>query len=157
MDAEPGLLESLRKAVSALPDDHGLRLHLASQLLAAGLRAEAVSHLGAVLQADPANAAALTMLADLASQPAGDAEPSTAEPSTPERSVPEPARAGPAAPDQPGQAGFDWARAEADLGAVLPPMFVTAYGSAAGPHGAGAAPMRDVRRCAWPTWPAWPR
>ena len=56
MDAEPGLLESLRKAVSALPDDLALRLHLATQLLAAGLRAEGVSQLGAVLQADPANA-----------------------------------------------------------------------------------------------------
>ena len=75
MDAEPGLIESLRKAVSALPDDLGLRLHLASQLLAAGLRAEAVSQLGAVLQADPANAGALTMLADLGAQPAGDRPP----------------------------------------------------------------------------------
>jgi len=139
MDAEPGLLESLRKAVSALPDDHGLRLHLASQLLAAGLRAEAVSQLGAVLQADPANTAALTMLADLGPQPAGDGAPSTAEPSAPEPSTPEsstarPTTPEPAAPDQPGQAGFDWARAEADLGAVLPPMFVTADGAAAGPQ-----------------------
>ena len=134
MDAEPGLLESLRKAVSALPDDHGLRLHLASQLLAAGLPAEAVSHLGAVLQANPANATALTMLADLGSRPAGDADSSTPEPTTPEPSTAEPSRAEPAAPDRPGQAGFDWARAEADLGAVLPPMFVTADGSAAGPH-----------------------
>jgi AAA+ superfamily predicted ATPase len=127
MDAEPGLIESLRKAVSALPDDLGLRLHLASQLLAAGLRAEGVSQLGAVLHADPANAAALTMLAGLGSQPAGDGAPGTAEPSTPE----------PAAADQPGQAGqasFDWARAEADLGAVLPPMFVTADGGPAGPQ-----------------------
>jgi AAA+ superfamily predicted ATPase len=127
MDAEPGLIESLRKAVSALPDDLGLRLHLASQLLAAGLRAEGVSQLGAVLHADPANAAALTMLAGLGSQPAGDGAPGTAEPSTPE----------PAASDQPGQAGqasFDWARAEADLGAVLPPMFVTADGGPAGPQ-----------------------
>ncbi len=103
MDAEPGLLESLRKAVSALPDDHGLRLHLASQLLAAGLRAEAVSHLGAVLQANPANATALTMLADLGSRPAGDADSSTPEPTTPEPSTAEPSRArarrpGPARP-----------------------------------------------------------
>ena len=151
MDAEPGLLESLRKAVSALPDDHGLRLHLASQLLAAGLRAEAVSHLGAVLQADPANATALSMLAGLGA-PTAAAPPAAADPGPAGRDRPGPGPAGddsgtappvpgmkplmegrpPAAgPDQP---GFDWARAEADLGAVLPPMFVTADGAAAGPQ-----------------------
>jgi AAA+ superfamily predicted ATPase len=134
MDAEPGLIESLRNAVSALPDDLGLRLHLASQLLAAGLRAEAVSQLGAVLQADPANAAALTMLADLGSQPAGDADLVGPELITPASAAPDPAAPEPAALDQPAQAGFDWAQAEADLGAALPPMFVTGDGAAAGPQ-----------------------
>ena len=64
-DAELGLIESLRKAVAALPDDLGLRLHLAGRLLAAGLREEGVRELGAVLQADPANGTALDMLAGL--------------------------------------------------------------------------------------------
>ncbi len=36
-----------------MPDDVPLRLHLATLLLAAGQRDEAVRHLGAVLQRDP--------------------------------------------------------------------------------------------------------
>ena len=54
MDPEP-VIESLRDAVAAMPDDVPLRLHLASLLLRAGQRDEAVRHLGAVLQRDPGN------------------------------------------------------------------------------------------------------
>jgi len=41
-----------------MPDDVPLRLHLATLLLGAGQRDEAVRHLGAVLQRDPGNAQA---------------------------------------------------------------------------------------------------
>jgi len=61
MEPEP-LLDSLRNAVAAMPDDVPLRLHLAMMLLRAGQRDEAVRHLGAVLQRDPGNAEAMRML-----------------------------------------------------------------------------------------------
>jgi AAA+ superfamily predicted ATPase len=61
MEPEP-ILESLRNAVAAMPDDVPLRLHLATLLLRAGQRDEAVRHLGAVLQRDPGNGEALAML-----------------------------------------------------------------------------------------------
>src|ERR1700756_433620 len=62
MEPDPSVLDSLRNAVSAMPDDVPLRLHLAGLLLRAGQRDEAVRHLGAVLQRDPGNAEALTLL-----------------------------------------------------------------------------------------------
>ena len=111
MEAEPAVIASLRKAVAALPEDSGLRLHLASQLMAAGLRDEAVSHLGVVLQADPANAAALGMLAGLG--PRG--EQADADQPAAQEAV---------------ERGFDWDKAEADLGDMLPPMFIAPDGTA---------------------------
>jgi AAA+ superfamily predicted ATPase len=151
LDAEPALIASLRNAVAALPGDLGLRLHLAGLLLAAGMRNEAVSHLGAVLQADPANAHALGLLAGLGQPPAPHA-PTTApaadrptapapDPPTPEPIPERPADQSAVSPVPPRSlpegelaepgAGFDWARAEADLGGALPPMFVTPDGAAA--------------------------
>ena len=62
MEPDPAVLESLRNAVNAMPDDVPLRLHFAALLLRAGQRDEAFRHLGAVLQRDPGNAEALTML-----------------------------------------------------------------------------------------------
>jgi AAA+ superfamily predicted ATPase len=61
MEPEP-LLDSLRNAVAAMPDDVPLRLHLATMLLRAGQRDEAVRHLGSVLQRDPGNVEAIRML-----------------------------------------------------------------------------------------------
>src|SRR5260370_343202 len=52
MESEP-LLDSLRSAVTAMPDDVPLRLHLAALLLRAGQRDEAVRHPGAALQPHP--------------------------------------------------------------------------------------------------------
>jgi hypothetical protein len=50
MEAEPSVLDSLRTAVEATPDDVPLRVHLAGMLMAAGLRDEAVRQVGAVLR-----------------------------------------------------------------------------------------------------------
>jgi SpoVK/Ycf46/Vps4 family AAA+-type ATPase len=84
------LIESLRRAVEAAPDDLALRLHLAELLVGAGRGDEAVAHLGLVLAAEPDNANARTLMA----------------------------RAVGGAPR------FDWRAAEADVGDVVPPMFV---------------------------------
>ncbi len=112
MDAEHAVIASLRKAVAALPDDPALRLHLAEVLVAAGHRDEAIGHLAAILQADSSNAAALNLL--IRQQAAGGA----AAPPASSGRVP--------ASEAP---GFDWAEAEAELGDVLPPMFVAPDGA----------------------------
>src|SRR5271169_2560090 len=90
MEPEP-LLDSLRNAVTAMPDDVPLRLHLAALLLRAGQRDEAVRHLGAVLQRDPGNAEAMGMLT--APAPAAGQHPSATAgaPVSPERTSPAPA------------------------------------------------------------------
>jgi AAA+ superfamily predicted ATPase len=99
MDESPDMIASLRKAVRALPDDLPLRLYLARLLLQAGEREDAIRHLGAILQRDPGNSQAISLLAQ---------EPVPGD--------------SPARP-QPGSGGFDWAEAEAELRAVLPPVF----------------------------------
>jgi AAA+ superfamily predicted ATPase len=139
MEPEPSVLESLRAAVAAMPDDVPLRLHLATLLLQAGQRDEAVRHLGAVLQRDPGNAAALGLLTG-----AGNRAPQ----SSAERNVPPPApRPDSVTPGKPGPdrqplgdapgpgasppadelaatAPFDWSQAEDELRDVLPQMFI---------------------------------
>jgi AAA+ superfamily predicted ATPase len=103
MEPEP-LLDSLRNAVAAMPDDVPLRLHLATMLLRAGQRDEAVRHLGAVLQRDPGNAEAISML----TAPAEASGPPASAPadidSSPERfrGSPSPAPGSPPAQDGPG-------------------------------------------------------
>ena len=81
MEPEPTVLDSLRKAVEAMPDDVPLRLHLATMLLQAGQRDEAVRQLGAVLQRDPGNAQALGLLRQPGPGPAeAESEPAAAPP-----------------------------------------------------------------------------
>ncbi|HEX6887708.1 MAG TPA: tetratricopeptide repeat protein, partial [Candidatus Nanopelagicales bacterium] len=55
MDGDP-VLDALRRAVERAPDDVALRTHLAEQLLAAGLAAEAIGHAARLLAEDPADA-----------------------------------------------------------------------------------------------------
>jgi len=154
MESEP-LLDSLRSAVTAMPDDVPLRLHLATLLLRAGQRDEAVRHLGAVLQRDPGNSEALALLTGQhPSAPAGpsvspertvasaaDSAPSAEVPDTAgdgdaPAAPPAPAPTAPAAPAAPaGQgkddstASYDWSQAEDELRDVLPAMFVGDAGS----------------------------
>jgi AAA+ superfamily predicted ATPase len=111
MDDDGPLIDSMRQAVEAMPDDVPLRLHLATMLMRAGRRDEAVRQVGAVLQRDPGNAAALALL-----QAPGPAP----EPGAP-RPVPGPA-----------PAEFDWSAAESEIGDVLPPMFVGDSGAPGG-------------------------
>ena len=107
MTADQPVLDSLRKAVEAMPDDVPLRVHLAGMLLDAGLRDEAVRQVGAVLQRDPGNAAALRLL-----QPLGPARKPSAD-------------SGPAGSQPPGGGDYDWSQAESEVRDVVPPMFVS--------------------------------
>jgi AAA+ superfamily predicted ATPase len=136
MEPEPPVLDSLRKAVDAMPDDVPLRLHLATMLLRGGQRDEAVRQLGAVLQRDPGNTQALRLLRE-GSMESGSA-PAPAEaagqpPSVPgdfsaERTVvppppePEAESPGDARTGKPPQ--YDWSQAEDELRDVLPAMFI---------------------------------
>jgi AAA+ superfamily predicted ATPase len=127
MEPEPSVLDSLRKAVEAMPDDVPLRLHLATMLLRAGQRDEAIRQLGAVLQRDPGNARALDMLrgpgpAENTDQPPAGSPVDQAERaglSAPPSPPASPAGAGPAGTPQ-----YDWSQAEDELRDVLPAMFV---------------------------------
>jgi AAA+ superfamily predicted ATPase len=79
MEPDP-LLDSLRNAVAAMPDDVPLRLHLAALLLRGEQRDEAVRHLGAVLQREPGNAEALAMLTSGTPTASGPAEATAGSP-----------------------------------------------------------------------------
>jgi AAA+ superfamily predicted ATPase len=131
MEPEAAVLASLRRAVEAMPDDAGLRLHLAGLLLDAGHREEAIRHLGAIVAADPGNAAALGLLVRASDRPAAPAGPAAPA------SAPAPALAPP--PDAAG--GFDWASAETEFTGSVPPMFIT---TGASPPAAAAGPVPDA-------------
>jgi AAA+ superfamily predicted ATPase len=105
MNPEQPLLDSLRKAVEAMPDDVPLRVHLATMLMGAGLRDEAVRQVGAILQREPGNTVALALL-----------------------QAPAPPAGPPPAPGPPGE--YDWSRAESEVQDLLPPMFVGDSGPA---------------------------
>ncbi|HEY6312754.1 MAG TPA: tetratricopeptide repeat protein [Streptosporangiaceae bacterium] len=137
MEPDPTVLDSLRKAVDAMPDDVPLRLHLATMLLRGGQHDEAVRHLGAVLQRDPGNAQALGLLRDPGVGPAPDPAPAAGQPPaaptglhdfSAERSGVRPPVPGAPQPDpahEPGKAPqYDWSQAEDELRDVLPAMFV---------------------------------
>jgi SpoVK/Ycf46/Vps4 family AAA+-type ATPase len=123
MEPQPTVLDSLRKAIDAMPDDVPLRLHLATLLLAAGRSDEAVRHLGAVLQRDPGNAQALSLLRE----PGGAREPASAPAAgedAPEQDV---TVQGTPVEDTGGNGKkqqYDWSQAEDELRDVLPAMFV---------------------------------
>jgi AAA+ superfamily predicted ATPase len=123
MEPEPTVLDSLRRAVEAMPDDVPLRLHLATLLLQGGQRDEAIRQVGAVLQRDPGNTVALGLLRE---GPGAPAPPATgqAEPG------------GEAATGRPPQ--YDWSQAEDELRDVLPAMFV------GDPGPAGDAGVRET-------------
>ncbi len=140
MPTDPTLLASLRKAVDAAPDDVPLRLHLATLLLAAGRRDEGIREVGAILQRDPANAAALALITGPSPDTAAQSEPArrSEPPMPPQLPQPESQSGQPASPPPPPfvpqpreESEFDWRIAESELADVLPPRFV-------GPDGHGA-------------------
>jgi AAA+ superfamily predicted ATPase len=118
MEPEPTVLDSLRKAVEAMPDDVPLRLHLATMLLRAGQRDEAVRQLGAVLQRDPGNAQALGLLRE-----PGAGQPVTSSERAGSPAAPPVPHATPAGADPGTTPHYDWSQAEDELRDVLPAMF----------------------------------
>jgi AAA+ superfamily predicted ATPase len=106
------IIDSLRRALGAAPDDVVLRLHLAQTLLAAGDPAAAIAEASTALSTDPTSEQARQILAAAAT--ALSAPPPThlpdGEPETPP--VPAPA------------ADFDWDHAEREVGSAVPPPFV---------------------------------
>jgi AAA+ superfamily predicted ATPase len=151
MEPEP-LLDSLRNAVTAMPDDVPLRLHLATMLLRAGQRDEAVRHLGAVLQRDPGNTEAMRLLTSPAEVPGppppadvdssatrahgsaspaadhADADHGDADHGDADHADADHADAGHRAGTG-ADTGYDWSQAEDELRDVLPSMFVGDAGS----------------------------
>jgi SpoVK/Ycf46/Vps4 family AAA+-type ATPase len=131
VDGSP-LIDSLRKAVDAAPQDVPLRLHLAGLLLDAGATAEAISHLGLVLAAEPTSAAALELMQRAVgggirppAQSAPDAAPQHPAGHGQAASAPTPGAAPPAQrAGGPELEDFDWDAAARDLGEILPPMFL---------------------------------
>ena len=170
MEPDLTVLASLRKAVEAIPDDVPLRVHLATLLMQAGQRDEAIRHVGAVLQRDPGNAEALALLQQPA-RPAGGAgeagpaaAPAPREASEPPADTAPGAAAPPASQESPGPAerrgfgdrrdrkdnkhsDFDWSQAESELRDVLPPMFVGSEGTDAEGAAAEAVDAYDAERC----------
>jgi len=116
------LIASLQRAVAAAPDDLVLRLHLAEQLVAAGRGAEAVPHAATVLQQEPASEAARDLM-QRALTPTPSEQPEQPEQPADER-----------------PAGFDWGRAEQDLGSPVAPMFAESSGATS------EVPAYDVER-----------
>jgi SpoVK/Ycf46/Vps4 family AAA+-type ATPase len=161
MESDP-LLDSLRNAVAAMPDDVPLRLHLATLLLRTGQREEAVRHLGAILQREPGNAEALRLLTSPTPQSPTPASPTPESPTTGVAGPVDAAAPGPASPDAESSAervggaapsaplsppaardetgdsvsnptdSYDWSQAEDELRDVLPAMFVGEESASAG-------------------------
>jgi len=153
MEPEPSVLDSLRRAIEAMPDDVPLRLHLATLLLRAGQRDEAIRQVGAVLQRDPGNTVALGLLREGSGVPGvpGPAEAAGQPPAgstdiSSERSVVRPPGTGPAEPGGEAATGrssqYDWSQAEDELRDVLPAMFV----GDADPAGVREADAYDAER-----------
>jgi AAA+ superfamily predicted ATPase len=121
--SDSALLASLRAAVASAPDDVPLRLHLAALLLDAGERDEAVTHIAAALQHEPASAPAMTLMRRaMAGEPVVDTPAADLPQATP-------------APSSDGGSDDDddvlsWL--DQEMQDVVPPMFVEGEGDPGG-------------------------
>ena len=117
------LIDSLRAAVEARPDDLPLRLHLAELLVGAGRGAEAIGHAAQVLAREPGNATAQQLMTAALGGPATPVEESPGRPDA----VGGAADAYGSGEKPPAQGdGVDWAAMEEDLGDIVPPRFARA-------------------------------
>jgi AAA+ superfamily predicted ATPase len=122
MSEDTPLLRSLRAAVAANPDDVPLRLHLAELLIAAGMPAEAVTHIGSALQRVP-NSPEARALMTRATAERDAADKSSSDPPTgrnmrPVSATPRERTAG----DEPTERhSFNWIAAESQFAGVQQP------------------------------------
>jgi AAA+ superfamily predicted ATPase len=131
---ESGVIDALRRAVTASPSDMDLRLHLAEVLLAAARRAEAVAEAAVALQQNGSDPRARDLMARALGSARSDG-PTGAPLATPaagdeEGDGPEVSRL----PDS-----FDWSEAEREIGSSVQPPFVMA-------EKADETPVWDVER-----------
>jgi AAA+ superfamily predicted ATPase len=126
-----GVIDALRRAVEAVPDDTALRLHLAQTLLSAGRSDEAVAECATALQRDPSSADARALMARALAPatppvpPAGAGDAAAQVPEAPQAPGGQPAQRPTARADG---HGFDWDAAEEQVGDVAEPMFVDESG-----------------------------
>jgi AAA+ superfamily predicted ATPase len=126
------LLQSLRAAVDAAPDDVDLRVHYAQLLEGAGQRDEAVRQAAAALQRDPGHAGAMALLTGgAATVPTASIGEAGTTPAT---------AAGPAGAAAPLSDDDMLRRLDAELSDLAPPMFVD------GGADAGADGIYDVEQ-----------
>ena len=116
---DEALHESLRVALELRPDDLPLRLHFARLLLRAGRTEDAVFQAAIVLQRDPSNADALSVIQSVTRADSRSGENPAPSEDDSEVSPRAKSAAGPS-----GRGRFDWSAAEAELDGVVPPMFV---------------------------------
>ncbi|CAM5562422.1 ATP-binding protein [Streptomyces fumanus] len=117
MSADSPLIQSLRTAVAAAPQDVPLRLHLAKLLLAAGAAEAAVTEVAVALQHAPGDTKARELMARAMGVPAAAPQPPVATPPAPQSPADQSADRRP---------GFDWKAAEEEIGDAVTPRFVTA-------------------------------
>ena len=118
------LIDSLRAAVEARPDDLPLRLHLAELLVGAGRGPEAIGHAAQVLAREPGNPAAqhlMTAALGGAEVPSSDVSPGPADAVEGADDAYESGAKPPAQGEE-----VDWAAMEEDLGDIVPPRFARA-------------------------------
>ena len=116
------ILDSLRAALAARPEDTALRLALARRLLEAGDLPAAMAEAAAVLQQDPGCEDARDFMLSAVSAPrAAPAPPAPAPPAADQPDAP----AAASAADPPARsADFDWAAAESQVSDVVGPRFL---------------------------------
>ncbi|GAA2624457.1 ATP-binding protein [Streptomyces axinellae] len=127
MSDESPLIQSLRGAVEAAPEDVPLRLHLAQLLLDAGRAGEAIVEAAAALQRDPNNVQARAMM----TRAVGPPPPGPAAAPSPSSGQ---------APHAP-EPGFDWHRAEDEVAGIVEPRFVTGPPDESGAAGTPEVPL----------------
>ncbi|WJV50803.1 ATP-binding protein [Streptomyces flavofungini] len=143
MPVESPLIQSLRTAVAAAPDDVPLRLHLAALLLDAGHGDAAVAETAVALQHAPGDAEARQLMA----RAMGVGGPPEAAPAPePPPAAPQETPPAPAPDSAPARPGFDWKAAQDQVGDVLPPRFVEAPLAVDGSGDAGDAAAWDVEK-----------
>ncbi|MFJ6485995.1 ATP-binding protein [Streptomyces sp. NPDC091682] len=144
---ESPLVQSLRTAVAAAPEDVPLRLHLAELLLSAGLHDAAVTEVAAALQHAPGDGAARELMVRAMGMPASPS-PAAQDASTAADQVESAGPAAPAdstAPDESSRhAGFDWRAAEQEVDGIVEPRFVEPPLAADGSGDPGDAGAWDV-------------